>query len=111
MKLRLVIVMVLCFTIVILAWLLLTASAGDIVRIMPLGDSITQGAVGYDSYWLAEPMTTTDSLVQVVDYFYDFDPSEDTYDGIHPNESGIEKMARRWYDAFDLLLVPFTSPI
>lgn len=28
-----------------------------------------------------------------------FNALKDTYDGIHPNESGIEKMAQKWYKA------------
>ncbi|MCX2739476.1 GDSL-type esterase/lipase family protein [Pontibacter anaerobius] len=50
---------------------------------------------------LAERLNTLQSPVIVVDQFSDFDPTPgvDTWDGIHPNTSGEEKMAQRWFDA------------
>jgi lysophospholipase L1-like esterase len=47
-----------------------------------------------------------DSPVLVVDQFTGFDAQSDTYDGVHPNASGEEKMARRWLSALDELLRP-----
>lgn len=47
-----------------------------------------------------------DSPVTIVDQFTGFDFEQDTYDGVHPNASGEEKMARRWFSALDELLKP-----
>jgi acyl-CoA thioesterase I len=40
-----------------------------------------------------------ESRLIVVDQFTGFEPRADTYDGVHPNESGERKMARRWFEA------------
>ena len=45
-----------------------------------------------------------DSPIVVVDQFTGFDSKRDTYDGVHPNVSGEEKMAQRWFSALELLL-------
>jgi lysophospholipase L1-like esterase len=42
--------------------------------------------------------------VIVVDQFSGFDPVADTYDGIHPNERGEEKMAEVWFGALNKVL-------
>ncbi|MCY1032716.1 SGNH/GDSL hydrolase family protein [Corallococcus sp. BB11-1] len=49
--------------------------------------------------WLAAAKSTEDSPVYVVDQWTGFTPSTDTYDGVHPNLRGEEKMAERWYQA------------
>jgi len=57
-----------------------------------LNDSIPSIAVDlYDSQ----------SPIIIVDQFTDFNPTvgEDTYDGVHPNDIGEEKMAQKWRDA------------
>lgn len=48
---------------------------------------------------IAAEMTTAASPVIVVDQNSGFDADADTYDGVHPNESGEEKMASRWFEA------------
>ena len=48
---------------------------------------------------LAKRLSTKESPVIVVDQFSGFDAAADTYDGVHPNESGEEKMAQVWFDA------------
>ncbi len=48
---------------------------------------------------MAQSITTDDSPVHIVNQHEGFDAFKDTYDGIHPNESGIEKMAQKWYKA------------
>jgi lysophospholipase L1-like esterase len=53
---------------------------------------------------IAEAESTEESLVVVVDQNSKFDVDEDTYDGVHPNEAGEEKMAQKWFDAIDELL-------
>lgn len=46
--------------------------------------------------WAAE-LSTTSSPIIVVDHWTGFDPATDTYDGVHPNDLGIEKLADNWY--------------
>jgi acyl-CoA thioesterase-1 len=53
---------------------------------------------------LAAELNTPRSPVVPVDQFTDFDPREDTFDGVHPNERGNLKMAERWHDALIPLL-------
>lgn len=48
---------------------------------------------------LARSKSTVESPIIVVDQWNGFDASTDTYDGVHPDESGEEKMATRWYAA------------
>lgn len=62
--------------------------SGGIIK--PLNEAISRAA---------EDMHTERSPVILVDQFSGFDAAEDTYDGVHPNESGERKMARRWFDA------------
>ena len=42
--------------------------------------------------------------VSVVDMFNNFSINDDTFDGVHPNNTGASKMADRWFDALDDLL-------
>ncbi|MEJ8803190.1 GDSL-type esterase/lipase family protein [Pontibacter sp. H249] len=50
---------------------------------------------------LAQELNTTESKVILVDQYTGFNATTgaDTFDGIHPNASGEEKMAQRWFDA------------
>ncbi len=45
---------------------------------------------------LAAKLNTKDSPVQIVDQFTGFSNSADTYDGVHPNDSGENKLAQGW---------------
>jgi lysophospholipase L1-like esterase len=56
-------------------------------------------------------LTTAQSPIVVVDQWTGFDTVADTNDGVHPIDSGFQKMADRWYPALAGLLdgVP-TSP-
>lgn len=45
--------------------------------------------------------STGRSPVVIVAQDRGFDPATDTYDGIHPNEAGERKMARRWFEAME----------
>ncbi|MCC5577435.1 cellulose binding domain-containing protein [Microtetraspora sp. AC03309] len=57
--------------------------------------------------------TTTQSPIVVVDQWTGFSTSADTYDGVHPNSSGDQKMSDRWYPALAALLsgtTPSPSP-
>ena len=48
---------------------------------------------------VAKAMNTTDSPVILVDQFSSFDASSETYDGVHPNAAGEEKIAAQWFEA------------
>lgn len=47
----------------------------------------------------ASALDTERSPVAVVDQWTGFSTSADTYDGVHPNASGDDKIADRWYPA------------
>ena len=55
---------------------------------------------------LARNTNTQESPVIVVDQFSGFNAKAgfDTYDGCHPNESGDNKMASRWFAALKKVL-------
>lgn len=48
--------------------------------------------------------STAQSPITVVDQFTGFDPAADTSDGVHPDDSGFQKMSDRWYPALTPLL-------
>ncbi|GAB3529399.1 hypothetical protein GCM10027443_08640 [Pontibacter brevis] len=56
---------------------------------------------------LVKELNTPHSPVILVDQYTGFDPTRgaDTWDGIHPNASGEEKMAQKWFDALKPLLI------
>lgn len=54
----------------------------------------------------AAAASTQQSPIVVVDQWTGFSTSADTYDGVHPNASGDQKMSDRWYPA----LVNFLTP-
>jgi len=53
---------------------------------------------------LALELDSDDSRIILVDQFEGFDAALDTYDGLHPNENGIIKMAAIWMVALSELL-------
>lgn len=53
--------------------------------------------------WAASK-TTAASPIVVVDQWTGFNTSTDTYDGVHPNAGGDQKIADRWYPALTALL-------
>jgi predicted TIM-barrel fold metal-dependent hydrolase len=56
---------------------------------------------------MAQSLSTAESPVRIVNLNSGFDPRTDTYDGVHPNDSGIRKMAHGWYRALvPILPVP-----
>ena len=66
----------------------------------------------------AAAKTTARSPVVVVDQWTGFSTASDTYDGVHPNAAGDQKMSDRWYPALTALLdrgdrptVPPTPPV
>jgi len=59
---------------------------------------------------LVSQKDTDDSRVILVDQSSGFDPVSDTYDGIHPDESGEKKMAAKWLTAMTPFLPAPTAP-
>ncbi|WP_439882504.1 PA14 domain-containing protein [Pontibacter sp. MBLB2868] len=61
---------------------------------------------------LVSELNTTTSPVILVDQTTGFDPSKgaDTYDGVHPNASGEEKMAQKWMGAIQKIITGTTPP-
>ncbi|RJP78123.1 MAG: cellulose-binding protein [Desulfobacteraceae bacterium] len=53
---------------------------------------------------IAADTRTATSDVVVMDFSTGFDPFQDTLDGTHPNASGSEKMAAKWFDGIRKLL-------
>lgn len=54
---------------------------------------------------LAARFNTPEQPVIIVDQFTGFDPMQDTVDDhVHPNASGAEKMATRWFEALKPIL-------
>ncbi|GAA4697432.1 cellulose binding domain-containing protein [Phytohabitans rumicis] len=55
--------------------------------------------------------STTQSPITVVDQWTGFDPVADTIgDGVHPDDSGFQKMSDRWYPAVTRALGGTTTP-
>jgi cellulase/cellobiase CelA1 len=48
--------------------------------------------------------TTAQSPITVVDQWTGFNTATDTYDGVHPNDAGNQKMSDRWYPALASVL-------
>ncbi|MFC7484631.1 cellulose binding domain-containing protein [Luedemannella flava] len=59
--------------------------------------------------WVAS-RTTAQSPITVVDQYTGFDTAVDTSDGVHPLDSGFQKMSDRWYPALVPLLGGTTTP-
>jgi len=59
--------------------------------------------------WAAS-VTTAQSPVIVVDQWTGFNDSTDTVDGVHPNDSGNQKMAAKWYPPLTAQLNTFFTP-
>ncbi|QVQ54398.1 hypothetical protein J4H86_12385 [Spiractinospora alimapuensis] len=54
----------------------------------------------------ADSLSTEQSPIVVVDQWSNFDPLEDTHDGVHPNNRGEHKIAKNWLPAVSSLLAP-----
>lgn len=77
----------------------------------PTCTTCAQGVVSLDAAipaWAAS-LSTAQSPITVVDQWTDFNDATDTGDGVHPNDSGNQKMAARWYPALARLLTPGTG--
>jgi cellulase/cellobiase CelA1 len=87
-----------------------------VAKIIPMNPSncttCAQGVVALDNAipaW-ASANTTAQSPIIVVDQWTGFDDATDTVDGVHPNDSGNQKMANRWYAALTPLLAITPTP-
>ena len=69
----------------------------QLISTYPLSDSIRKLNAAIAE--LARSKSTVESPVIVVNQDDGFNAAVDTYDGVHPNESGEEKMAAKWYEA------------
>jgi cellulase/cellobiase CelA1 len=74
-----------------------------VAQIIPMNPSscstCAQGVINLNAAipaW-ASSKTTAQSPVIVVDQWTGFDDSTDTADGVHPNDSGNQKIANKWY--------------
>ncbi|GLH97511.1 cellulose binding domain-containing protein [Phytohabitans aurantiacus] len=73
-------------------------------RVINLNNAIPGWAAG---------KTTSASPITVVDQWTGFSTASDTYDGVHPNSAGDQKMSDRWYPALVSALgsaPPTTTP-
>lgn len=57
---------------------------------------------------LAQALDEPAARVFLVDQWTGFDAERDSYDGIHPSESGEQKLATRWFDAIEAR-IPFDA--
>lgn len=55
--------------------------------------------------------TTTQSPIRVVDQWTGFTTASDTYDGVHPNAAGDQKMSDKWYPALTAALGNVPPPV
>ena len=58
----------------------------------------------------AAGLTTAQSPISVADVWTGFDAVADTVDGVHPNNTGFQKMANRFYPVLTRVLGGVTSP-
>ncbi|MFD0742792.1 cellulose binding domain-containing protein [Phytohabitans flavus] len=90
-----------------------------VAKIIPMGTSqcpeCGQRVVTFNNAipgWAAGK-TTSQSPITVVDHWTGFNTATDTYDGVHPNAAGDQKMSDRWYPALAAALggvTPTTGP-
>jgi lysophospholipase L1-like esterase len=70
-------------------------------RVVALNNAIPGWAAG---------LSTTRSPITVVDQWTGFSAATDTFDGVHPVDSGFRKMADRWYPALTAAIGGTTPP-
>ena len=76
-----------------------------LAQIIPLVNYEAQIATfNADLATMAAGKVSDGANVSVVDMFTNFSINDDTFDGVHPNNSGAGKMSDRWFDALDDLL-------
>jgi lysophospholipase L1-like esterase len=76
--------------VILLAQIIPTRNSETTAKIRSLNKEIARLAGRRDS---------SKSPVVVVDQFTGFDPDAHTFDGVHPNDAGDERMASRWHEA------------
>jgi lysophospholipase L1-like esterase len=81
---------------ILLAQILPVAFTYANIRIMTFNDALPE---------LAKSLNSEKSPIIIVNHFNGFDATRDTYDGIHPNESGIKKMVVKWAAALNKVFV------
>ncbi len=59
---------------------------------------------------VASQKNTAQSPVVLVDQYTGFNNAADTFDGIHPDDSGERKLANKWFDALKTVLPAPTPP-
>jgi acyl-CoA thioesterase I len=74
-----------------------------LARLIPMRGADQLGSAEQSIERVASAQTRAESPVVVVRQDEGFDVETDTYDGIHPNESGEKKMAKRWFEAIRAL--------
>ena len=87
-----------------------------VAQIIPMNPSgcsyCAQGVVNLDAAipaW-ATSLTTAQSPIVVVNQWTGFNDATDTVDGVHPNASGNQKIASKWYPALTPFLTVTSSP-
>ncbi|MFI7079894.1 cellulose binding domain-containing protein [Micromonospora sp. NPDC049903] len=70
-------------------------------RVVALNNAVDGWAAG---------KTTAQSPIVVVDQWTGFSTTTDTYDGVHPNAAGDQKIADRWYPALVAALTGVPTP-
>ena len=81
-----------------------------LAQIIPTsGWDVTQYNAGLAT--LASQLTTAQSPIMLVDQYTGFDVNADTLDGIHPNQTGEQLMAAKWYAALQQVLPAPSVPL
>ncbi len=87
-----------------------------VAQIIPMNPSgcsnCAQGVINLDAAipaWAAS-ITTAQSPVIAVDQWTGFNDATDTVDGVHPNDSGNQKIAARWFTPLTQQLNTFIMP-
>ena len=78
---------------------LIPAASRDALAAASISSCIT--ALNERLEGLAQQLSTSASAVHLVDQHTGFDATYDTWDGIHPNDQGAEKMANKWCSALE----------
>ncbi|MBF0432989.1 MAG: hypothetical protein HQK83_17025 [Fibrobacteria bacterium] len=74
------------------------------------GDNDRLNAINAALPALRDEHSTVRSPIIIVDQNTGFNAIADTFDKIHPNNNGEEKMAKKWFDAFDSFYTGYESP-
>jgi lysophospholipase L1-like esterase len=88
-----------------------------VAQIIPMNPSgcsyCAQGVVNLDAAipaWAAS-LSTTQSPIVVVDQWTGFNDATDTGDGVHPNDSGNQKIAAKWLSPLEAQLNTLVTPV